>query len=114
MKHKWLTAFCALALVTASLPAAHADGPVDPLVLVGLAYGGNALDGANLENQVGVGYRFGYLDADRTFLQVGYTTETAVSVVKTQNVWYGSYDGYTSYSDAITSDIGKRRNNGSF
>ena len=105
MKHKWLTAFCALALVTASLPAAHADGPVDPLVLVGLAYGGNALDGANLENQVGVGYRFGYLDADRTFFQVGYTTETAVSVVKTQNVWYGSYDGYTSYSDAITSDI---------
>lgn len=78
-------------------------------VHVGLAYGDNALAGANLANDVGSGYRFGYTDENRKFWQVGYTSETALSVVKTQNVYYGyNYGGSSSlitYSDAITSDV---------
>ena len=34
------------------------------MVRVGLFYGGNALSGANLANDVGSGYRFGYFDGD--------------------------------------------------
>lgn len=77
----------------------------DETVIVGLFYGSTALDGANLQNSVGSGYRFGYLDGERKFQQLGYTEEINVSVVMTQNVWYGTVDGYTSYSDDITSDI---------
>lgn len=79
--------------------------PVGEMTLVGLAYGSTALDGGNLKNSVGSGYRFGYLDGERRFWQVGDTAQTDISVVKTLNVWYGTHNDYTSYSDDITSDI---------
>lgn len=79
------------------------------LVLVGLAYKNTALDGANLANAVGSGYRFGYLDERRVFWPIGYTAEKAISVVKTQNVYYGVDPQYSkslkSYSDQVSSDI---------
>jgi len=108
----WLSLALALALC---LPAVQAEpAPADEegnrtTVLVGLQYGADALPGANLLNQVGRGYSFGYLDDSRTFCPLGDTGETAVSVVKTQNVYYGPDSSYGSglqcYSDKITSDI---------
>lgn len=53
---------------------------------VGLFYGSTALPGANLENSVGSGYRFGWYDDNLTFHQLGSSAETQISVVKTQNV----------------------------
>lgn len=79
--------------------------PEDSTIIVGLAYGSNALPGANLQVDVGIGYRFGYLDADRVFQPLGSTEEIHISVVKDRTVWYGSDNGYMSYSDKITSDI---------
>lgn len=84
--------------------------PTGEVVHVGLVYGEQALAGANLANDVGSGYRFGYTDETRKFWQIGYTSESALSVVKTQNVYYGyNYGGSGSslvtYSDAITSDV---------
>lgn len=79
--------------------------PEDSTIIVGLAYGSNALPGANLQVDVGVGYRFGYLDADRVFQPLGSTEEIHISMVKARPVWYGSDNGYMSYSDKITSDI---------
>lgn len=84
--------------------------PLEETVHVGLAYGDNALAGANLANDVGSGYRFGYTDEARKFWQVGYTSETALSVVKTQNVYYGYNYGsenhpLITYSDTVTSDV---------
>lgn len=106
MRQKWLTVLCTAALLSAFLPpAARAAGTETVPVLVGLVYGSDALDGATLKNDAGSGYRFGYLDTDRNFCPVGETRETGVSVVKTQTVWYGTYNGYTSYSDAVTSDV---------
>lgn len=86
------------------------EEPTEDIVHVGLVYGDKALAGANLANDVGSGYRFGYTDTNRKFWQVGYTSETALSVVKTQNVYYGYNYGTSqkpliTYSDAITSDI---------
>ena len=77
------------------------------MVRVGLFYGGNALSGANLANDVGSGYRFGYFDGDLTFQLLGYTSETTVSMVKTQNVYYGSNVDWSGsgYYDSKTSDI---------
>lgn len=81
------------------------SGNPEETVLVGLFYGSTALDGANLQNSVGSGYRFGYLDGERNFQSLGYTAEENISVVMTQNVWYGTLNGYTSYFRDITSDI---------
>lgn len=80
--------------------------PMNTNIRIGLAYGSGALPGANLMNDIGSGYRFGYYDADLNFFQVGYTAETAISMVKTQNVWYGAISGGRSgYSDTLTSNI---------
>lgn len=112
MKRKSLTFLCVLALLFGMSPSSHAEVKSDDaMVLVGLAYKNGALDGANLSNGVGTGFRFGYLDEGRNFWQMGYTSETAISIVKTQNVWYGPNAAYdpsmslSSYSDDITSAV---------
>ena len=82
-------------LVPTAAPLVPIPAP-EEMVLVGLAYGSSVMDGANLINGEGSGYRFGYLDDQRTFWQFGWTGETAISVVKTQNVWYYPEGGYTA------------------
>jgi len=82
----------------------------DSRVLVGLCYDSSALAGANLKNNVGSGYRFGYLDEERNFVTLGATSEGTISVVKTQNVCYGynygdAYNKMISYSDTVSSDV---------
>ncbi len=110
MKRNCLMLLCILVLLLGVGPAAHGEEEDRSLVLVGLAYGNNALDGANLANGEGSGFRFGYLDEERNFWQMAYTEEKAISVVKTQNIWYGLDPNYSSnlksYSDSLTSDIG--------
>ncbi len=81
------------------------DGSEDPIMRVGLFYGSNALPGANLLNDVGTGYRFGYFNGSDQFVQVGYTAETAISMVKTQNVYYGKVGEWAGYYDSITTEI---------
>ena len=71
----------------------HHDGP----------YGTGSMEGINLENSVGSGFRFGYYDSSDQFVHLGSTEQTAISVVKTQNVYYGTYNGYRSYHTALTS-----------
>ena len=95
----------AIALPLSQAPASAASVAVDPTVKVGLFYGSNALPGANLLNDVGSGYRLGYYDDNRVFQQLAATSETAISVVKTQNVYYGTVGNWAGYYDAITSNI---------
>ena len=77
----------------------------DRVVRVGLHYGTGAMDGLNLENKVGSGFRFGYYDGSNRFVELGSTGQTAISVVETMNAYYGTYNGYRSYHTAITSSI---------
>ena len=95
-----------LLLCVPSQPAQAAASAEKP-VLVGLAYGSGAAPGGNLINEVGTGYRFGYLDEGRNFISLGYTAQTSVSVVKTENVYYGGplSNGYKGYSDQISSSV---------
>ena len=95
----------AVALPLGNLPASAASVEVDPTMKVGLFYGSSALAGANLLNEVGSGYRLGYYDSDREFVELTSTSETAISVVKTQNVYYGKVGNWAGYYDTITSDI---------
>lgn len=74
-------------------------------VQVGLYYGSNAVSSANLQNAVGNGYRVGYMNEERQFQCLGYLDEIDVSVIKTENLYYGTKDGYTCYFDDISSQI---------
>ncbi|WP_295625522.1 SpoIID/LytB domain-containing protein [uncultured Intestinimonas sp.] len=76
-----------LAVVTGLSGVASAvDASADAVLRVGLYYDSNALPGANLENSVGSGYRLGYYEEDLSFHELGRTSETQISMVKTQNV----------------------------
>ena len=70
----------------------HHDGP----------YGTGSMEGLNLANETGTGFRFGYYDSSNQFVLLGATKQTAISVVKTVNVYYGTYDDYKSYHSALT------------
>ena len=104
----WAAAL-SLVLLTAAAPvsARAASVEANPTIRVGLYYGSSALDGANLANEVGSGFRLGYFDGRQSFQELGYTRETAVSMVKTQNVWYGTGVDWSGsgYYDSQTSDV---------
>ena len=86
-------------------PAQAASVQVNPTIRVGLFYGGSALPGANLLNEVGSGYRFGYFDGSLRFVPLGSTAKTAISMVKDQTVYYGTVGGWAGYYDSISSGI---------
>lgn len=93
----------AMMLPIGSQGAGAAATAIPETIRVGLAYGTGAMPGANLLNSVGSGYRLGYFDDGLNFIQLGYTYETGISVVKTQNVWYGPLSGgLNGYSDTVT------------
>ena len=95
----------AIAVPLGAVPATAAGVSVNPTIKVGLFYSSTALPGANLLNDVGSGYRLGYYDSSRNFVQLAQTSETAISVVKTQNVYYGKVGTWSGYYDTLTSDI---------
>lgn len=101
---KIFTQFAAVLLVGAlflPMERSGAAATAAPEVMrVGLAYGAGALPGANLLNSVGSGYRLGYFDDSLSFVQLGYTYETAISVVKTKNVYYDGKNYVDSASGA--------------
>lgn len=113
MKEKFvqIVALClsaALLLAAGGEKASAAPVPSaasERIMRVGLHYGTGAMEGVNLLNEKGSGYRFGYYDASNRFVELGSTSQTAISAVETVNVWYGTYDKYTSYHTAITSAV---------
>ena len=111
MKRKFVQ-IAALGLVTALLltvcggtASAAPAGSDKEIIRVGLHYGTGAIEGLNLLNEVGSGYRFGYYDGSNRFVELGSTGKTAISVVETMNVYYGTYDKYQSYHTTITSGV---------
>ena len=83
---RFVTAILAAALCFGCAVTTAGAAEIKETLRVGLFYGSTALPGANLENSVGSGYRFGWYDNDLTFHQLGSSSETQISVVKTQNV----------------------------
>ena len=72
---------CAMAVVTfIALNTLPASAVVNETIKVGLRYGSSAMSEANLENDVGSGYEFGYYDSDRNFVALDWTEETAITM----------------------------------
>lgn len=114
MKRKFVQ-FVAFLLALSTLQTSSAFAVPDEawessneLVRVGLYYDSNALPGANLQNYAGAGagFRFGFMSED-AFIQLGYTTEAAISMLKAQNVYYTNNlpEGGYGYTDQPLSDI---------
>ena len=76
-----------LALYLLPVLPARAAGE-EEIIRVGLCYSSSAMEGSNLLNSTGSGYRFGYYDQDNQFVELASTGEQAISVVKTTNVGY--------------------------
>ena len=102
MNKRLLQFAVSLLLAAALLPVGALAAPgmgEEHMVRIGLAYdnksGSGTLTAANLENSVDSGYAFGYFDGDAVYHQVGYTTHTQITMLKTQNL-YLSGGGYSS------------------
>ena len=100
---KLMTMVIALACVLGCMSTtALAYTPSYSTVRVGLYYGSSALDSANLENEVGGGYLFGYYDSNRNFVSVGaYTEETKISMLKDWNMYYSGSSYYTGTEGSV-------------
>lgn len=70
-----------------NVPSGEPDGTTVSVsvstVKVGLYFSDNALSTANLENEVGAGYQFGYFDSGRAFHSLGSTNETRITMKPT-------------------------------
>ncbi|MDR0671940.1 MAG: SpoIID/LytB domain-containing protein [Oscillospiraceae bacterium] len=93
--YKRILCAAAAAAFIGAMPAGQAAD--NPVLRIGLFYNTTALPTANLENHTGSGYRFGYLQDGRSFVEVGRTTETKITMVKNRNVYM---KGGVYYDDA--------------
>lgn len=71
------------------------------VIRVGIFYGDNALPTANLANEVGSGYTFGYFDADYDVIPVGNTGHERITICKDKNLYLS---GGTFYQSVPTND----------
>ena len=84
----------ALMLPLGGVPAQAAVG--DQVLRVGLAYGSTALPTANLLNSVGSGYRLGYFDDSGNFTALLSTSETAITMLKSDTLYLGANGTYST------------------
>lgn len=101
MKKLWMTLLLVVTFCVISTPSALAV--VNDTVKVGLRYGGSALSSANLENAQGSGYAFGYFDSERTFVPLGRTGQTILTMTAVGSLYhvqldaeYGDFEGAAS------------------
>lgn len=103
MKKRW--AILPMIVIFFSLLAVSASAASRDTVRVGLRHGTSVMSSANLENDGGSGYEFGYFEADGTFVPLDETDETAITMepagrsgirvvaTDTDRVLYESEDG---------------------
>ena len=113
---RFAAAALALCLAVPAAGAVNTNANGDVIIRVGLASSSKhvetgELEAAHLENNTGYGsgYRFGYYDSGRNFVELARTdaSVTQAAVLKTQNLYYGrdSAQNKDTYSSAITSGI---------
>ena len=73
---------CTVLLLSAGVGASSGD-----TIRVGLFYGSNALPSANLANEVGSGYQFGYYDSASQFIPLGTTQQEKITMCKDTNLY---------------------------
>ncbi|MDD4593431.1 MAG: SpoIID/LytB domain-containing protein, partial [Parabacteroides sp.] len=78
----------------------------DPIVKVGLYYGSNAMPSANLANEVGSGYLFGYFDSLRVFIQTGFTATEKITIIKDKTMYVNKGTYYDALPPSGSTKIG--------
>lgn len=86
---------CSLCFFTQAVGAS--DMP--EMARVGLYYSDTALTSANLANETGEGYQFGYFDNKTDFVSLGQTTQTAITMVRGGTVYRTGNNFSTSSGD---------------
>lgn len=91
-------------------PSGETPGKEATIIRIGLHYNNTVLDGANLGNYVGSGFYLGYYNGENMFIPVASTSCTGISVVKTENVYYGYvgsvYPTWTYFDHLTDSTVG--------
>ena len=89
---------CALlAVATLSTTTVTTASASDTDILkVGLRYGSSAMFAANLQNEEGSGYRFGWYDEYRDFYPIGETRETTITMIAGGDIYMNGSGEYTS------------------
>ena len=100
MKRLICLLLCAALLIIVPQPAAFALPAANPVLRIGLAFGANAMTAANLDHFAGSGYEFGYLDGEMTFIPVGATAESKITMVKNRNVYLSDAGVYSDTPSA--------------
>ena len=78
-----------------ALNALSASAVTGGMVKVGLRYGSSAMFSANLENEEGWGYAFGYYNDEREFIPLGETEETAISMTAAGPIYMNQSGTYS-------------------
>lgn len=98
MKRKKLVLHIFLAAVLAICAcytlSGHSMAALSDRIRVGIYYGSNALPSANLANEVGNGYQFGYYDSNYQFIALGTTQQDKITVCKDSNLYLSGGNFY--------------------
>ena len=96
MKKKLLTMLFVVTFFAFSVTSARAAEK--NMIKVGLRYGSSAMFSANLENEIGSGYEFGWYDEDLDFQSIAETEEIAISMTAAGTI-YMDRDGIYSLEE---------------
>ena len=78
-----------------ALGTVSASAVTNDTVKVGLRYGSSVMSSANLENDDGRGYEFGYFEDDRPFVSLGETDETTISMTAAGDIYMSQSGSYS-------------------
>ncbi|MDR1116991.1 MAG: SpoIID/LytB domain-containing protein [Oscillospiraceae bacterium] len=101
---KKLTIFLLVISMLLAVPHETADAYDEPYVRVGLRYDSTVMSSANLANEVGSGYYFGFFEGNN-FTGLGGTYEEKITIVKDKNMYF-SGGVYYETSQPSSSVIG--------
>lgn len=105
MKKKLAKLMVALLAVAVLLPGG-ALAAESGILRIGLNYGDDCVVVGNLSNVELTGFRFGYYDEARSFIPLGWTAETKISVMITQNLYLTSGGVYVYEKENAVGVVG--------
>jgi len=94
MKKLLITLGCVVTFFACT--AAPAGAIENDIVKVGLRFGSSAVLSANLQNEVGEGYEFGWFDEDREFVDIAWTEEEKISMTAAGTVYVTDAGEYST------------------
>ena len=104
MKKFWIMLLFVVTFL--SIGTTSASAVVNEIVKVGLRYDDEVLYSANLENEVGGGYSFGYYDNQRNFVALAETSKKKISMTAAGDIYIKSDGTYSEKASSGADMIG--------